>query len=103
MSASLKGNQNSKGRVWTEEHRKKMSEAVMGNKNFLGKRHSEEAKAKMGCPIVSVSPDGVEHYYTTITNLRAALGISAPTVYKVLESGVALADGKHRGWLFRRA
>lgn len=103
MSASLRGNQNAKGHVRTEEHRKKLSEAVTGNKNFLGKRHSEEAKAKMGCPIISVSPDGVEHHYTTITNLRSALEISAPTVYRALKSGVAIANGKHRGWLFRRA
>jgi group I intron endonuclease len=103
MSASLMGNQSAKGHVRTEEHRKKLSEAVKGNKNFLGKRHSEESKAKMGRAVVAVSPDGVEHYYTTITNLRAALGVSAPTVYRVLENGAALANGKHRGWLFRRA
>lgn len=102
MSASLKGNQNAKGHVRTEEHRRKLSEAVKGNKNFLGKRHSEETKAKMGRPVVAVSPDGVEYHYTTITKLRAALGLTPPTVHRTMESGLALAKGKHKGWLFRR-
>jgi group I intron endonuclease len=103
MSASLLGNQNAKGHVRTEEHRRKLSEATKGNTNFLGKTHSDATRDKMGRAVVAVSPDGVEHHYSTITKLRAALELTPPTVHRAMESGVALAKGKCKGWLFRYA
>lgn len=103
MSESLKGNQNAKGHVRTQEHRQKLAAANIGNKNWLGKTHSEESRLKMGRPVVAVSPDGVEHLYGTITMLREALGLTPPTVHRVLESGKPPTKGKYKGWLFRRA
>lgn len=42
-----KGGDGTRGYVFTEEERKKMSLAQKGNKKWLGKKHSEETKAKM--------------------------------------------------------
>jgi group I intron endonuclease len=103
MSASLKGNQNAKGHERSEEHRRKLSKANMGNRAWLGRSHTEESRLKMGKAVVAVSPEGVEHFYGTITLLRAAMGLTPPTVHRALESGKPLAKGKYRRWLFKRA
>jgi group I intron endonuclease len=102
MSASLKGNQNAKGHIRSEEYRQRLSEAAKGNKNFLGRQHTAESKAKMGKPIVAVSPEGVEHSYLTITDLRTAMGLTPPTVHRAMDSGKPLSKGVYKGWLFRR-
>lgn len=102
MSASLKGNQNAKGHARTEDHRKKLSEANKGNQNWLGKAHTAESRLKMGMAVVAVSPEGVEHRYGTITQLREALGLTPPTVHRALDSATPLTKGRYRGWLFRR-
>ena len=102
MSEALKGNQNAAGHVRTAEHRRKLSEANKGNQNFLGKNHTEASRLKMGKAVVAVSPDGTSHTYGTITLLRAAMGMTPPTVHRALESGTPLTKGKYRGWLFHR-
>jgi len=102
MSEALKGNQNAAGRVRTAEHRRKLSEAVKGNQNWLGRTHTEESRLKMGKSVVAVSPDGSERRYSTITLLRAAMGMTSSTVHRALESGAPLTKGKYKEWLFRR-
>lgn len=48
MSMSLKGrNSPSKGKKFSEEHKKKISEANKGKKNALGHRHSDATKEKI--------------------------------------------------------
>ena len=55
LSVINKGNQNAKGRIWTEESKKKLNESqkkikrdVNGNKNpFYGKTHTDEIKRKI--------------------------------------------------------
>lgn len=101
MSASLRGNQCAKGHVRSEDHRRKLSEANKGNQNWLGKSHSEESRDKMGRAVVSVSPDGVETLYPTITKLRSDLGLTPPTINRALKSGEPLKKGAHKGWSFR--
>lgn len=103
MSASLKGNQNAKDHVRTEEHCRKLSEANRGNKNFLGKTHSEESRAKMGRAIVATAPDGTQTTYPTISKLRADLSLTPPTVDRTLKSGLPLAKGRMKGWSFAYA
>jgi group I intron endonuclease len=100
MSESLLGNRNAKGHERTEEHRRKLSEANKGNQNFLGRSHTEESRFKMGRAIVAVSPEGVEHAYATITQLREDMGMTAPTVHRALDSQTHLTKGRHAGWRF---
>ncbi len=42
------GGDGTRGYIFTEEDRKKLSLAQLGNKKFLGKKHSEETKMKIG-------------------------------------------------------
>ena len=39
-----------KGKKYSEETRKKLSEKKIGNKAWLGKKHTEESKSKMRKP-----------------------------------------------------
>jgi group I intron endonuclease len=103
MSAAAKGNPGPKGHVRSVEHRARLSEVNRGNKNWLGKSHSEESRDKMGRAVVSVCPDGVETPYPTITKLRAALGVTPPTIDRALKSGQPLKKGPLKGWSFRYA
>lgn len=101
MSAAAMGNSGPKGHVRSVEHRARLSEANRGNKNWLGKSHSEESRDKMGRSIVSISPDGVETPYPTITKLRSDLGLTPPTINRALKSGEPLKKGARKGWSFR--
>lgn len=103
MAAAAKGNQHAKGHVRSAEHRAKLSAAQKGNTHWLGKTHTAESRAKMGRPVVAVDPAGAETAYATITELRAVLGLTPPTVHRALESGRPLSKGHFAGWSFRRA
>jgi group I intron endonuclease len=97
MSESLKGNQNAKGHVRTEEHRRKLSEANKGNTNWVGKTHTAEARAKMSKRVREITTD------TEFPSLSAALehyGMTMPTLSRVLKSGKPLAKGRHKGLCF---
>lgn len=100
MSAALLGNQNAKGHQRSEDHRRKLSESSKGNKNFLGKSHRLESRLKMGRPVTAVASDGTEHTYATITMLREAMKLTAPTVHRALASQERLKKGKYSGWMF---
>lgn len=103
MSAANMGNQNAKGHVRTAEHRRKLSDANKGNTHWLGKTHSVESREKMGRAVIAVDPDGAEHAYGTISELRAALDMTPPTVNRALKSGRPLTKGVRAGWSFRYA
>lgn len=75
--------------------------AAAGNySHFAGKRHTEEAKAKLRRTVRTVAPDGAETAYESITALREATGLLAPTVNRALKRGVPLAKGPYAGWSF---
>lgn len=98
MSQALKGNQNAKGHVRTEEHRQKLAEANRGNQNWLGKTHTEESKAKMSKRVLEVTTN------TEFVSLTAALmhyGLKMPTLRRALLTGKPIAKGVHKGLIFR--
>jgi group I intron endonuclease len=98
MSQSLKGNQNAKGHVRTEEHRQKLSDANRGNKNWLGKTHTAESKAKISRRVLEVTTD------TEFPSLTATLehyGFKMPTLRRALLAGKPIGKGVHKGLMFR--
>jgi hypothetical protein len=100
MSASLKGNQNAKGHVRSEEHRRKLSEAQMGNQHWAGRSHSEESKSKMGQAVRMISPEGEVTVYPRTTAIKEQLGIFLPTILRSVRSGKPLTKGPYKGWRF---
>lgn len=98
MSEALKGNQNAKGHVRTEEHRRNLSEANRGNQNWLGRTHTKESKAKMSKGVVEVTTN------TTFPSLTTALDhyqLKMPTLWRALKSGTPIKKGPHKGLVFR--
>ena len=91
-------------RVLTEEGRAKIRAAAAAGHyaSFTGKRHTEDAKAKMSQVVQTISPEGVTTTYPSITALREALGLKAPTVNRALKSGLPLTKGPFRGWTFKK-
>lgn len=69
--------------------------------HWEGRKHSEESKEKMGRSVIATDPQGIEHRFATITQLRKELGLTPPTVDRALKSGIALTKGKAYGWSFR--
>jgi hypothetical protein len=103
MSEALKGNQNARGHVRTEEHRTRLSEANKGNQNWVGKSHSEESKSKMGQPVRMISPDGDIKTYPRTTAIKELFGIFLPTIQRSVRSGKPLSKGPYKGWRFEYA
>ena len=98
MSQALKGNQNAKGHIRTEEHRRKLAEANMGNQHWLGRTHSEESKAKMSKRVVEVTT-GAE--FPSLTAVLDHYGLKMPTLRRALVSGAPLLKGPHKGLAFK--
>ena len=97
MSQALKGNQNAKGHVRSEEHRRKLSEANKGNQRWLGKKHTDEAKAKLSKRVLEVTTN------TEFPSLTATLehyGFKMPTLRRALLTGKPLTKGVHKGLQF---
>ena len=91
------------GRTVSAEGRAKIRvSAAAGNySHWKGRKHSEESKEKMGRAVIATDPQGIEHRFSTITQLRKELGLTPPTVDRALKSGNALTKGKAAGWLFK--
>lgn len=98
-----RGKPKSAGRKVSEEGRAKIRAAAEAGHyaHWLGKKHTEAARDKMGRAVVATDPEGTECIYATITKLREALGLTAPTVDRALKSGKALSKGKAAGWRFK--
>lgn len=90
-------------RALSEEGRAKIKAAAAAGHyaSFTGKHHTEEAKAKMSRPVQATSPEGTTTHYPSITALRAATNLLAPTINRALKSGLPLAKGPFRGWTFK--
>lgn len=82
--------------------RMKISQSLSGeNHPYYGKKRSVEFSEKVSHPVQTISPEGVITPYPSITALREALGLKAPTVNRALKSGQPLTKGPFRGWRFR--
>jgi len=92
-------------RTLSEEGRAKIRAAAAAGHytSFAGKQHTEEAKEKMSRRVTATSPGGTLTPYPSITALRAATGLLAPTVHRALKSGQPLAKGPYKGWAFKYA
>lgn len=104
ISATQKGRPNKmKGKRLSAQGRANIAAAVKRGEesHFYGKRPlNADALQKS---VVAVQPDGQETAYTSITALREALGLKAPTVNRALKSGEPIKKGKFAGWVFKYA
>lgn len=98
-----RGKAKAPGRKVSEEGMAKIRAAAEAGHyaHWAGRKHSDSSRDKMGRAVVATDPEGVEHVYATITKLREALGITAPTVDRALKSGKPLTKGKAAGWQFK--
>ena len=97
MSESLKGNQNAKGHVRSEEHRHNLSAALKGNTNWLGKTHTAEARAKLSKRVRETT---TRLEFPSVSAALVHYGMTMPTLSRVLKSGKPLAKGVHKGLHF---
>jgi hypothetical protein len=98
MSASLMGNQNTKGHIRTEEHRRNLSIANTGNQNWLGKKHSEESKLKMSKQVLETTT-GMR--FPSLTAVLQHYDMKMPTLRRVLITGKPISRGKFIGLVFQ--
>ena len=98
MSASLMGNQNTKGHIRTEEHRRNLSIANTGNQNWLGKKHSEESKLKMSKQVLEATT-GIQ--FPSLTAVLQHYGMKMPTLRRALLSNSPITKGQFMGLVFQ--
>tara|TARA_R110000868_G_scaffold371470_1_gene635033 strand:+ start:1132 stop:1635 length:504 start_codon:yes stop_codon:yes gene_type:complete len=98
MSASLMGNQNTKGHIRTEEHRRNLSIANTGNQNWLGKKHSEESKLKMSKQVLEATTGRL---FPSLTAVLQHYGMKMPTLRRVLLTGKPVSKGQFTGLVFQ--
>lgn len=92
-----------RGTPVTAEQRAKISSALRGEGNFwFGKKRPDHGP-KIRKAVAVTRDDGTTTVYSSITELRAALRITPPTVHRALSSGRAPTKGKFAGWVFRYA
>jgi group I intron endonuclease len=99
-----RGKAKTPGRTVSEAGRAKIKaniEAGRSHMHWVGRTHTEESRAKMSRAVEATAPDGAATRYVSITELRTAMGITAPTVDRALKSGRALTKGKFAGWGFK--
>lgn len=98
-----RGKAKAPGRKVSEEGKAKIRAAAEAGHydHWIGRKHTEESRDKMGRSIAAVDPQGQHRTYPTITKLREALGLTAPTVNRALKSGKVLSKGKAAGWCFK--
>lgn len=90
----------SKGRVFTEEHKQKISESNKGNQKWLGKQHTEETKEKMrvnnamNTSIIQYSLDGkFIAEFPSINEAARITGACASSISKVCRKERKTANG----------
>jgi len=90
------------GRTVSAEGMVKIRKAAeSGNySHWKGKTHTEESKAKMSKEVIAISPTGSEMLYSSITELREATGLKAPTINRALKSENPISKGDYKGWTF---
>jgi hypothetical protein len=98
MSQALKGNQNAKGHIRSEEHRSKLADSMKGNQNWLGRTHTEESKIKLRKGVIEVT---TSKEFDSLTSALDYYGLKMPTLQRALKSGKPIAKGIHTGLIFR--
>jgi group I intron endonuclease len=98
MSASLMGNQNTKGHIRTEEHRRNLSIANTGNQNWLGKKHSEESKLKMSKQVLEATTGRL---FPSLTSVLQHYTMTMPTLRRALLTGQPITKGQFMGLVFQ--
>ena len=98
MSVSLTGNQNAKGHIRTEEHRRNLAIANKGNQNFLGKTHTEESKAKMSKRVLEATTGS---QFPSLTAVLQHYSMAMPTLRRALLAGTPIVKGKCTGLVFQ--
>lgn len=98
MSASLMGNQNTKGHIRTEEHRRNLSIANTGNQNWLGKKHSEESKLKMSKQVLEATTGRL---FPSLTAVLQHYSMTMPTLRRALLTSKPISRGKFIGLVFQ--
>lgn len=89
------------GKSKSVETRAKISQTLSGEGNYwYGKKRPDHAD-KVSKTVIAINPVGEELVYRSITELRQSLGIKPPTINRALKSGLPLARGPKKGWLFR--
>ena len=90
------------GKPKPAEVRAKIAAGVSGERNpNYGKPRDASFLEKVSRRVVVIRPDGTATVYSSIKALREALGIKAPTVNRALKSGLPLARGPYKGWIFK--
>lgn len=83
--------------------RMKISQSLSGeNHPYYGKKRSADFSEKISKGVTATNSVGFATTYPSITALREALGLKAPTVNRALKSGLPLAKGPFRGWTFKK-
>jgi group I intron endonuclease len=81
--------------------RAKISAALTGEGNYWYGKARPEHGAKVSKPVEATDTAGTVTVYTSISVLRAALGLKPSTVNRALKSGKPLTKGKLQGWSFK--
>lgn len=102
IGATQRGRPKGTGRRISEEGLARIRAAAAAGRysHWAGRQHTEEAKAKMSRAVIAIAPDGTRVTYPSITALREALQMKAPTVNRALKTGKPLARGPKTGWCF---
>lgn len=100
-----RGKPKAPGRRVSEEGLAKIrASAAQGNySHWRGREHTTESRLKMSRAVQATDPAGRITRYDSITALREALDLKAPTVHRSLTSGRPIDRGPRKGWSFAYA
>lgn len=91
-----------KGHEVSTAQRLQISRTLSGEGNFwYGKKRPESFAAKIRKAILVTDGKGTQKEYPSIQALREELGLKPPTVNRALKSGLPIAKGDFRGWVFK--
>lgn len=90
-----------KGRIISQEQREQISKTLSGPGNYWYGKKRPDHGAKVRKAVEVRDANGFVTVYPSISDLRAALGATPPTVNRALKSGAPLAKGKFAGWSFK--
>lgn len=92
-----------KGHTVSTETRLKLSASLTGDGNYWYGRKRPEHGAKVSRAVVVTTPKGRSVTYTSVTELREAMGVTPTTVNRALKSGKPITKGALRGYIFQYA
>jgi group I intron endonuclease len=99
-----RGKQKAPGRKVSPEGLEKIKANIAAGRShmhWLGRTHTEEAKLKMSKAVKAVDPNGVDCFYSSLSQTLSELGLLMPTLRRALRTGKPLAKGPRKGWSFQ--